>query len=103
MIGPDDPGVGHVFETANGGASWTDVSGNLPDGPMDDVVFENGNLIVGSDFGVFISSNDGGAWSRLGSNLPNVVIDQLTIDPNGVLIAATHGRGIWTIQAPSAP
>src|SRR5215469_8163276 len=46
MIGPDDPGVGHVFETSNGGASWEDVSGNLPDGPMDDVVFENGKLIV---------------------------------------------------------
>ena len=24
-------GVGHVFESWNGGASWTDISGNLPD------------------------------------------------------------------------
>ena len=100
MIGPDDPGVGHVFETANGGASWTDVSGNLPDGPMDDVALANGHLIVASDFGVFTSSNDGATWSRLGTNLPNVVVDQLTIDPNGVLIAATHGRGIWTFPTP---
>jgi hypothetical protein len=29
-----------------------------------------------------------------------VVIGQLTVDPNGVLVAATHGRGIWTIAAP---
>ncbi|HYK33700.1 MAG TPA: hypothetical protein VEV63_17140, partial [Streptosporangiaceae bacterium] len=100
MIGPDDPGVGHVFETSNGGTSWADVSGNLPDGPMDDAVFENGKLIVGSDFGVFISTDDGTTWSRLGTNLPDVVIGQLTIDPNGTLIAATHGRGIWTMKAP---
>ena len=100
MIGPDDPGVPHVFETSNGGTSWADVSGNLPDGPMDDVVFENGKLIVGSDFGVFISTDDGTTWSRLGTNLPDVVIGQLTIDPNGTLIAATHGRGIWTMKAP---
>jgi hypothetical protein len=100
MIGPDDPGVGHVFETSTGGTSWTDISGNLPDGPMDDIVFENGNLVVASDFGVFTSSNDGSTWSRLGTSLPNVVVDQLTVDPNGRLVAATHGRGIWTIAAP---
>jgi hypothetical protein len=28
MIGPNDPGVGHVFETMNGGTSWSDISGN---------------------------------------------------------------------------
>lgn len=100
MIGPDDPGAGHIFETSNGGTSWNDISGNLPDAPMDDVVFEAGHLVAGSDFGVFISSNDGSTWSRLGTNLPNVVVGQLTVDPNGTLVAATHGRGIWTIPTP---
>jgi photosystem II stability/assembly factor-like uncharacterized protein len=100
MIGPDDPGVGHVFETSNGGTSWTDISGNLPDVPMDDIVYENGKLVVASDIGVMTSSDDGSTWSRLGTNLPNVVVDQLTIDPNGTLVAATHGRGIWTIKGP---
>jgi len=28
------------------------------------------------------------------------VVSQLTVDPNGTLVAATHGRGIWTIAAP---
>jgi hypothetical protein len=100
MIGPDDPGVGHVFQSTDGGATWTNNSGNLPDAPMDDIVLHNGNLIVASDMGVFVSSDNGATWSHLGSNLPNVVVDQLTIDPNGVLVAATHGRGIWTITAP---
>jgi len=100
MIGPDDPGVGHVFETSNGGTSWSDISGNLPDAPMGDVVFEHGHLVVGSDFGAFVSSDNGATWNRLGTNLPNVVVTQLTVDPNGTLVAATHGRGIWTIAAP---
>ena len=100
MIGPDDPGAGHVFETTNGGAAWTDVSGNLPDVPMDDLVFAGGKLDVATDFGVYTSADDGTSWSRLGTNLPNVVVDQLTLDPNGNLVAATHGRGIWTIAAP---
>lgn len=101
MIGPgDDPGVGHVFKTADGGATWTDRSAGLPDVPMDDIVLEGGKLIVATDFGVFLSADDGASWSRFGTNLPNVVVDQLTEDPNGNLVAATHGRGIWTIAAP---
>jgi len=67
---------------------------------MNDVLFENGKLVVASDVGVFTSFNNGGSWSTLGTNLPNVVVDQLTIDPNGTIVAATHGRGIWTIAAP---
>jgi hypothetical protein len=100
MIGPEDHGVGHVFETSSGGASWSNVSGNLPDVPASDVVYENGNLVLGTDFGVFTSADNGTSWSRYGTGLPNVVIDQLTQDPNGNLVAATHGRGVWTIPAP---
>jgi hypothetical protein len=100
MIGPDDPGVGHVFEKTSASATWVDVSGNLPDVPMDDIVFAAGKLVVATDFGVFTSSNDGVTWSRLGTNLPNVVVNQLVLDPKGNLVAATHGRGVWTIKAP---
>ncbi len=100
MIGPDDPGVGHVFDSTTGGSAWTDISGNLPDVPMNDVVHENGHIVVATDFGVFTSADDGTTWFRYGTGLPNVVVNQLTEDPNGNLVAATHGRGIWTIPAP---
>src|SRR4029077_12614769 len=103
MIGPgDDPAVGHVFETTDGGSTWNDISVGLPDVPMDDIVLQgNGRLDVATDFGVFTSSDDGATWDVLGTKLPNVVVDQLTLDPTGkVLIAATHGRGVWTLAAP---
>ena len=100
IVGPDDPGIGHLFQTGDGGTTWSDVSGNLPDLPANDVALDNGTLLVAADDGVFVSVDGGNTWSRLGTNLPNVVVDQLTIDPNGTLVAATHGRGIWTIPAP---
>ena len=100
IVGPNDPGVGHVFESTDGGSSWSDISGNLPDLPMNDIALENGKLIVAADMGVFVSSDNGATWSTLGTNLPNVVVSQLTVDPNGTLVAATHGRGVWTIPAP---
>src|SRR5260370_7540646 len=73
MIGPDDPGAGHVFETTTGGSSWTDRSGNLPDVPTDDVVFRGGILYAATDFGVFRSSDNGASWTRLRTNLPPVL------------------------------
>jgi hypothetical protein len=105
MIGPDDPGVGHVYETTNGGGAWADISGipsagGLPDVPMDDIVFVNHTVVVATDFGVFSSPDNGLHWFRYGSGLPNVVVTQLTQRPDGTLVAATHGRGVWTIAAP---
>ena len=105
-VGPDDSGTGHLFQTTDGGATWADVSGNLPDYPADDVVMlSSGKLVIATDFGVYISSaavtDNNTKWSRLGSNLPNVAVNQLTLGPDGNLVAATHGRGVWTMAAPS--
>ena len=93
-------GVGHVFETMNGGQSWTDVSGNLPDIPGDALVLSHGRLALGTDQGVFTAAEGQGTgttWSRLGAGLPNVVINDLTAGPGGFIYAATHGRGVWRI------
>ena len=49
-----DAGVGHVFESTNGGTSWTDVTGNLPDAPVFKVVLRGHDLVVGTEVGAFI-------------------------------------------------
>jgi photosystem II stability/assembly factor-like uncharacterized protein len=98
IIGPDDPGVGHVFETRDGGAHWTDISGDLVDAPANDVVMVGGHLVVGTDVGVFVSGLHGGMWKALGAGLPTTVVNDLDVTPNGdLVIAATHGRGLWSI------
>ena len=95
-------GYGHVYETWDGGASWSDISGDLPDIPGNALVVSGGKLALGTDSGVFTAPEDqgpgtGGAttWSRLGSGLPNAAVDDLTLGPDGDVYAATHGRGIW--------
>lgn len=97
-------GVGHVFELHNGGASWTNISGNLPDVPSDTLVYSGGTLALATDIGAFVATAGGGtgtAWSRLGTNLPNASINDLRLDPDGqTLLAATHGRGLWSIKLP---
>jgi hypothetical protein len=93
-------GVGHVFETKNGGKTWTNISGNLPDVPGDSLVLSHGRLALGTDQGVFTAAAGQGLatkWSRLGTGLPNAVVDDLTAGPDGYIYAATHGRGVWRI------
>ncbi|MEO6999042.1 MAG: hypothetical protein ABI112_13250 [Terracoccus sp.] len=95
----DGAGNGVVFETTDGGATWRDLSGNLPDAPGDAVVVAAGKIILATDVGVFAADLSAPTtWSRLGKALPNAPVNNLTIAPNGDVVAATHGRGIWTFS-----
>jgi len=97
-------GVGHVFESMDGGSSFTDISGNLPDVPSDALVLLNGKLALGTDLGAYFAVDGQGAstvWSRLGTGLPNVAINNMRLNPDGnTILAATHGRGLWQIHMP---
>ncbi|HVB46383.1 MAG TPA: hypothetical protein VNF47_27250 [Streptosporangiaceae bacterium] len=92
-------GVGHVFQSFNGGATWTNVSGNLPDVPAEASARWHRLLVVGTDIGVFATSaRNPGRWFRLGFGLPAAPVDDLRTSPDqGFLLVATHGRGLWRI------
>jgi photosystem II stability/assembly factor-like uncharacterized protein len=99
---PATPGrPGHVFRTTDGGKKWTDVSGNLPDTPVNSVILDPSypsTLYAGTDVGSFVTYDGGSHWSALGSGLPVVAIWQLDLDPSHrVLAAGTHGRGAWRL------
>jgi hypothetical protein len=92
-------GVGHVFVSNDGGTTWTDISGNLPDAPATSSVVWHKLLVVGTDIGVFATSaSSPGAWQRLGSGLPASPVTDLAVAPGqSFLLVATHGRGLWKI------
>src|SRR6266478_4105142 len=105
---------GHVFESTDGGNTWTDVSchvascgtpgvNDLANIPVNLVAFADkiNTIIVGTDIGVFGSSDGGATWSPLGTGLPRVVV--LGADAgrrSGIVHAATHGRSVWALQLP---
>jgi photosystem II stability/assembly factor-like uncharacterized protein len=93
-------GFGHLWKTTDGGVTWADVSGNLPDVPVNDVLISGGKLVVATDLGVVVSANGGATWSRLGSNLPYTTAMDVHLGPDARLYVATHGRGIWSIAQP---
>jgi uncharacterized protein (TIGR03437 family) len=94
----------HVFKTTDAGATWTDISGNLPDLPVNSLAIDPdlpNTLHIGTDAGVMASTDGGASWSSLGSGLPRVVVTALILHrPSRTLRAATHGRGVWDLLVP---
>jgi photosystem II stability/assembly factor-like uncharacterized protein len=91
----------HVFKTTDGGRSWKNISGNLPEKGYIHVVREDpknpGLIYVGTELGLFASYTGGDNWVSLGlKNLPHVAVHDITVHPReNDLILATHGRSIW--------
>lgn len=96
---PGQPG--HVFKTTNalsGSATWTDISGNLPDIPATCIALKGGTIYVGTDIGVFQTTDGGATWVFLDNGLPHVAV--FGLDKNSVtgdIIASTHGRGMFKL------
>jgi photosystem II stability/assembly factor-like uncharacterized protein len=99
-------GRGHLFRTTNGGATWQDLSGNLPDVPVNAILIDPDStasarvLYVGTDIGVFRASLDALDWQPFGTGLPPVVVNRLAYNSvTRQLLAATYGRGVWAISS----
>ncbi|MEO0312256.1 MAG: hypothetical protein RIQ89_1913 [Bacteroidota bacterium] len=91
-----------AYKTINGGQTWTNISGTLPNVPANCIVYQdnsNDALYLGTDFGVYYLDNNLTDWIVFGNGFPNVVVSELEI-MYGVqkLRAATFGRGIWEID-----
>ena len=101
-----------LWVSTNGGASWTDVEGNLAgaDGPSirwATITVPDGQLEVflGTSIGVLSTASFAGGgtvWSQVsGEAIGNVIIgymDYRTADRT--LAIGTHGRGVFTAQFP---
>lgn len=104
-------GYPKILKTTNLGQSWNDISGygsasTSSNGFPDVAVYcllvmpYNTDIIwVGTEIGLFISTNGGATWSYSDNGIPAVGIWDMVIVNNEV-VAATHGRGVWTVELP---
>jgi photosystem II stability/assembly factor-like uncharacterized protein len=95
-------GTAHVYRTTDYGTTWSDASGtapmSLPDVPASTIVVNPrrpAHIIVGTDVGVFESADEGATWQIRNESMGNVTIADLQFRADGVLYAATHGRGMF--------
>jgi photosystem II stability/assembly factor-like uncharacterized protein len=87
------------FRDIGSDASWTNVTGNLPNLPANCIVYENGSndgLYIGLDVGVYYRDINTAEWVLFSNALPNVIINELEINySTGKIYAGTYGRGMW--------
>jgi photosystem II stability/assembly factor-like uncharacterized protein len=90
-----------VWRTTDGGATWTNLTFDLPNIPVLAVVLEpaSRDITIGTDLGVFTLRNGATSWTPVVNGLPNVAVYDLVFDaPRSRLIAATHGRGMFSLD-----
>jgi len=98
-------GVQSVWFTTDGGETWRDVEGNLPDIPVRWAIFHpnnDGQVLLATELGVWSTTelyNDEVNWVQDINGLANVRVDMLILRPtDNMVLAATHGRGFFTAQ-----
>ncbi len=88
-----------VLVSTNAGASFTNISANLPGIVARAVVVDDNataGIYVGMNIGVYYKTETDGNWSDYSDNLPLVAINELEIQKAaGKLRVATYGRGVW--------
>ena len=92
----------HLFFSNDYGQTWNDITGDLPDVPLNDILPDPdypGRLYLASDFGCYVTQNHGVTWEVLGEDMPLVpVIDLVLHNPTRELLAATYGRSMYTMD-----
>ncbi len=103
---------GAIQRSSDGGATWTDMTGDLPAGSISSIALDprgdanssaDDVLYVGGGFGVYALADPAAAttgWQKVGgSSLPDVEVTDLQLNTTtGILAVATYGRGMWEIQ-----
>ena len=99
----DDDFAPYIWKSTDFGETWQSISGNIKLGPVNVIVedpFNRNILYVGTDVGVYVTKDGGKKWDVLGGNLPTVYVQDLVIHPQeNVIVIATHGRGMWALDA----
>jgi len=96
-------GVTSVWQSTDGGTTWQNAEGNLPDMPIRWGIYHPVNphqVMLATETGVWTTDNiDAGTvnWQPVNNTLPKVRVDMLDINPNTLkVVAGTHGRGLFT-------
>jgi photosystem II stability/assembly factor-like uncharacterized protein/subtilisin-like proprotein convertase family protein len=98
-----------VMRSTNGGSTWTNISGSLPNSPVNtlylDVAADGSyTLFAGNDLGVWYRTSAMSDWASMNQNLPITIVSDLELQrASRKLRAGTYGRGIWEYDLSHLP
>jgi len=99
--------VNNVWVSQDAGVTWTQCDGNLPNMPVRWAIFHpdaDTKAIIATETGVWetdLLSGTNTVWEATPS-FPNVRVSMLKYRASDrTLVAATHGRGVWSATVPA--
>ena len=92
----------HVLKSVNLGEDWIDISGNLPQVPVNVIVCDpdlDDRYFVGTDAGMFCTEDGGNYWYGISVGIPNTPVVAMKIhEPTMTLVVATYGNSAYRID-----
>ena len=98
-------GINNIYYTSDGGSTWSQKDGNLPDIPVLAIQynpFNNNEVIIGTDLGVWQTDNfndSSPTWEQSNNGMTDVSVNDFefrgTSEYNNRVVASTYGRGIF--------
>ncbi len=103
-------GVVNIYFSEDGGVTWQNKEGDLPDLPVKDILMNpllNDEVIIATDLGVWKTSNFKDAnphWVRSQNGMQNVKVTSFDLrTADNTILASTYGRGLFTGQFTATP
>ena len=94
--------VKNVFYSSDGGTTWANKEGDLPDLPVR-AILQNpivlSEVIIGTDLGVWYTKNfkdDSPSWSQGFNGMSDVRVTDLDLRDDYAVFAASYGRGVFS-------
>lgn len=99
----DNDQTAHIHRSEDAGDSWTDITGDLPEHPVNHIEVWNDSIyFIATDAGVYFTENAGSNWERVGNNMPIIPVFDIEIDTtNRLLVAGTFARSMQTFPVDS--
>ncbi len=99
-------GVKSVWETKDGGETWSSVEGDLPDMPVRWVMYHPSfprKAIIATELGIWVTEDLDAQpvhWKPANNGLANVRVDMFKYrESDQTFVAATHGRGLYVTRS----
>src|SRR5438067_7748531 len=98
----------YVFRTTDYGKTWTPLVSDKDAKSVrgyahviKEDLEKSDLLFLGTEFGLWVSIDAGKNWAQFkGNHFPAVAVRDLAVQPrDSDLVLATHGRGIWIVDA----